>query len=253
VGTWGIELVIEQHLTIETDEGEMSTFVVRPESGEPFPVVLFLMDAPGKREELHDMARRIAATGYYVMLPNLYYRDVPSFTVHREDPASARHMAQLMGNLSSAMVAKDASKLLEHAASDDAADANSVGVTGYCMSGPFALWIAAEYPQKIKAAASIHGVRLATDADDSPHKRAVEMTGEILVLAAEFDDWVDRPHFDRLTEALESADVSHCAEWIEGVHHGFVFPQRPKYDKVASEHHWELLHSLFDRNLKSKP
>ena len=78
------------------------------------------------------------------------------------------------------------------------------------------------------------------------------MTGEILVLAAEFDDWVDRPHFDRLTEALEGADVSYSAEWIEGVHHGFVFPQRPKYDKVASERHWELLHSLFDRNLGSQ-
>ena len=67
----------EAHLTIETNEGEMSTFVVHPESNGPFPVILFLMDAPGKREELHDMARRVAATGYYVMLPNLYYRDVP--------------------------------------------------------------------------------------------------------------------------------------------------------------------------------
>ena len=244
--------MLEEHLTIETDEGEMSTFIVRPESDGPFPVVLFLMDAPGKREELHDMARRIAATGYYVMLPNLYYRDVPSFTVHREDPASAKHMAHLMGNLGNAMVARDASKLLEHAESDGSANADNVGVTGYCMSGPFALWLAAEYPKRIKAAASIHGVRLAIDADDSPHKRASEMTGEILVLAAEFDDWVDRPHFDRLTEALEAADVSYCAEWIEGVHHGFVFPQRPKYDKVASERHWELLHSLFDRNLGSQ-
>ena len=185
-------------------------------------------------------------------MPNLYYRDVPSFTVHREDPASAKHMAHLMGNLGNAMVARDASKLLEHAESDGSANADNVGVTGYCMSGPFALWLAAEYPKRIKAAASIHGVRLAIDADDSPHKRAAEMTGEILVLAAEFDDWVDRPHFDRLTEALEAADVSYCAEWIEGVHHGFVFPQRPKYDKVASERHWELLHSLFDRNLGSQ-
>mgnify|MGYP000942223787 CR=1 FL=1 len=71
--------MLEEHLTIETDEGEMSTFIVRPESDGPFPVVLFLMDAPGKREELHDMARRIAATGYFVMLPNLYYRDVMEF------------------------------------------------------------------------------------------------------------------------------------------------------------------------------
>ncbi|HAF68042.1 MAG TPA: hydrolase [Acidimicrobiaceae bacterium] len=243
--------MIEDHLTIETNEGDMSTFVVRPESDGPFPVILFLMDAPGKREELHDMARRVAATGYYVMLPNLYYRDVPSFTIHREDPVSAKYMAQLMDNLSNAMVSRDASSLLEHAASDSSANTDAVGVTGYCMSGPFALWLAADFPEKVKAAASIHGVRLATDAEDSPHKRAGEIDGEILVLAAEFDDWVDRPHFDRLTGALTDAGVSHCAEWIEDVHHGFVFSQRPKYDKVASERHWELLHSLFDRNLKS--
>ena len=84
--------MIETHLAIETGEGKMSTFVVRPESDGPFPVILFLMDAPGKREELHDMARRVAATGYYVMLPNLYYRDVPSFTIHREDPVSYTHL-----------------------------------------------------------------------------------------------------------------------------------------------------------------
>jgi|TARA_Y100000758_G_scaffold100314_1_gene69457 carboxymethylenebutenolidase len=244
--------VIEQHLSIDTGEGEMATFVVRPESDEVQPVILFLMDAPGKREELHDMARRIAATGYYVMLPNLYYRDTPSFTIHREDPASAKYMFQLMGNLSNAMVARDAAALLAHATADPSADAQTVGTTGYCMSGPFALWLAAEYPETVKAAASVHGVRLATDAHDSPHARASDITGEILVLAAEFDDWVDRPHFDRIVTALNDAEVTHQSEWMEGVHHGFVFPQRPKYDKVAAERHWELLHSMFDRTLKSR-
>src|SRR5678816_2509071 len=66
--------MFEHHLDIPTAEGAMNTFVVHPEDGGPFPVVLFYMDAPGKRDELHDMARRIAAVGYYVVLPNLYYR-----------------------------------------------------------------------------------------------------------------------------------------------------------------------------------
>ncbi len=243
--------MIEEHVVIETPEGDMSTFIVRPQHGDSLPTILFLMDAPGKREELHDMARRIAATGYYVMLPNLYYRDVPSFTVHREDPVSARYMAQLMANLSNSMVARDASALLDYAAKDVAANENLVGVTGYCMSGPFALWVAAEYPDIVKATASIHGVRLAIDTEDSPHKRAEDLEAEVLVMAAEFDDWVDRPHFDRLVTALDDANTNYNAEWIDGVHHGFVFPQRAKYDQVASERHWELLHSLFDRNLKS--
>ena len=116
--------MIEEHVVIETPEGDMSTFIVRPQHGDSLPTILFLMDAPGKREELHDMARRIAATGYYVMLPNLYYRDVPSFTVLREDPVSARYMAQLMANLSNSMVARDASALLDYAAKDFAANEN---------------------------------------------------------------------------------------------------------------------------------
>ncbi len=66
--------MIEHHIDITTADGAMNTFVVHPEEGGPFPAVLFYMDAPGKREELHDMARRIAAVGYFVVLPNLYYR-----------------------------------------------------------------------------------------------------------------------------------------------------------------------------------
>ena len=245
--------MFEEHVVIETGEGSASTFIVRPETDEPHPLILFLMDAPGKREELHDMARRVAAAGYYVMLPNLYYRDVPSFTVHREDPVSTRYMAELMGNLSNAMVAADAKALIRYASEDPHADPGNVGVTGYCMSGPFAIWLAAEFPEIIKAAASIHGVLLATDADDSPHRRAGDISGELLILAAEFDNWVDRPHYDRLLEALNHGNTIFYAEWIEGTYHGFVFPQRPMYNKQASERHWELLHSLFDRNLKSFP
>jgi len=67
--------MIEHNIDISTDDGQMATFITHPESGGPHPVVLFLIDAPGKREELHDMARRISATGYYVVLSNLYYRD----------------------------------------------------------------------------------------------------------------------------------------------------------------------------------
>ena len=66
--------MIEAEIDVQTADGVMNTFVTRPDGDGPFPLVIFLMDAPGKREELHDMARRIATVGYCVMLPNLYYR-----------------------------------------------------------------------------------------------------------------------------------------------------------------------------------
>jgi len=242
--------LIEHNTEIKTADGVMATFITHPETNGPHPVVLFLMDAPGKREELHDMARRISATGYYVMLPNLYYRDVPSFTVHREDPGSREYMFSLMAKLTNALVAADAAAMIEYAASDNAADASRVGVTGYCMSGPFALWIAAELPEIVKSAASIHGVRLAVDAEDSPHTRAADMAGQILVMSAEHDDYVDRAHYDRLVASFKDAGTKAHCEWVEGVHHGFVFPDRALFHKVAAERHWELLHELFDRTLR---
>ena len=105
--------MIEHNTEIKTADGVMATFITRPETSGPHPVILFLMDAPGKREELHDMARRISATGYYVMLPNLYYRDVPSFTVHREDPGSREYMFSLMAKLTNGLVAADAAAMIE--------------------------------------------------------------------------------------------------------------------------------------------
>ncbi|MCH2493088.1 MAG: dienelactone hydrolase family protein, partial [Gammaproteobacteria bacterium] len=114
--------MIEHNTEIKTADGVMATFITHPEPTRPHPVILFLMDAPGKREELHDMARRSSATGYYVMLPNLYYRDVPSFTVHREDPGSREYMFSLMANLTNALVAADAAAMIEYAASDSTAD-----------------------------------------------------------------------------------------------------------------------------------
>lgn len=242
--------MFEDHIEIDTGEGPMSTFVTCPEGEGPYPLVMFLMDAPGKREELHDMARRISATGYYVLLGQLYYRDVHGFTVHREDPASAKQMYEYMGNLTNEMSARDANAMIDHAAGDPRADATKVGVTGYCMSGPFALWIAAEHNDVVKCAASTHGVKLAVEADDSPHSRAFDITGEVLVLAAEHDKWVDRAQYDRLDKAFADAGTTATMEWVEDCHHGYVFPQRPAFDKRAAERHWELLHGLFERTLR---
>ena len=149
------------------------------------------------------------------------------------------------------MVTRDAKSMITYADADVVADAGRIGVTGYCMSGPFALWLSAAFPDVIKSAASIHGVRLAVDAEDSPHSRAAEMVGEILVMAAEYDDYVDRAHYDRLVAALDAAGTNAHCEWFEGAHHGFVFPCRSKFNKKAAERHWELLHALFDRTLKN--
>src|SRR5450755_2673424 len=105
--------MIEQHLDIETRDGSMNTFIVHPEENAPFPVVFFFMDAPGKREELHDMARRLASVGYFVVLPNLYYRTSRDFYLkERTEPAMAQMFA-LMATLDAATTAIDTRALFD--------------------------------------------------------------------------------------------------------------------------------------------
>ncbi|BAN03594.1 putative hydrolase [Ilumatobacter coccineus YM16-304] len=240
----------ERHLDLATDDGTMQTYVVHPESGGPHPVVLFLMDAPGKRELLHAMARRIAAHGYFVMLPNLYYRQVDSFELDFSSKDSLARMSELMRGVGNRMVGRDAAALLQAAESDVDADAERVGVVGYCMSGPFAVWIAAEYAERVKAAASFYGVRLHVDSADSPHTRLSEIDGELYIAAAEHDDYVPLDMIDRFEAAMQNTEARGRVERYWGMHHGFAFDDRPAHDPVGEARHWARLFDLLDRNLQ---
>lgn len=242
--------MIEADIFIETDDGEMGTFVVRSDRATPAPVVIFLMDAPGKRPLLHDMARRLASNGYYVMLPNLYYRTTPAFELDFSSKESFERMVELMSNIGNKAVSRDVGSLLAHARLDDAADETTVGCVGYCMSGPFAMWAAAEHASVVRAAASFYGVRLHVDADDSPHRRLGEVTGELYVGAAEHDDYVPLDMVDRFEAAMQDSGVAGRVERYWGTHHGFAFDDRPAYDRRADDRHWAAMLDLFERNLR---
>jgi len=239
--------VIEQEVDVATAAGAMNTFIVHPEEGGPHPVVLFFMDAPGKREELHDMARRLASVGYYVMLPNLYYRRARSFVM---SPSARAEMVAHMNSLSNSMVVDDARALLQFADAEPAARPGPVGCVGYCMSGPFAFAFAAACPERVAAAASFHGVRLCTAALDSPHRDAGQVAGELYFGCAETDEWAPPEMITALDAELARAGVRYRIEWYPETLHGFVFPERPAaYHKLAAERHWERLNALFARNL----
>ena len=240
--------MIEHHLDIQTADGAMNTFITHPEQDGPFPVVFFYMDAPGKREELHDMARRIATVGYYVVLPNLYYRWVREFDLINQPNGETREqMFDKMHALSDRMIAADTETMLAFVDADPNADGSRIGCVGYCMSGPFSFAMAGTYPDRIACAASIYGVRLF--GDDSPASLAEHVKGELYFACAETDEYAPQAMIDGLTAHLESVGANATVELYPGTHHGFAFPQRPVYDKQAAERHWERLFSLFKRNL----
>src|SRR5213595_1835920 len=132
--------MIDQQIDIPTKDGKTTTFITHPERGGPFPVIIFYMDAPAIREELRDMARRLGTSGYYVMLPNLYYRSgVMELGPLPADPESPerKRMFQLMNAINIPLVMEDTKALLAYADKQPAARADIVGSVGYCMSGRY--------------------------------------------------------------------------------------------------------------------
>lgn len=250
--------MIDSEILIETPDGPMDTFITHPEEGGPFPAIILYMDAPGIREELRDMARRIGTVGYYVMLPNMYYRDGREGAYGfdqdriRTDPAELNKMFALMNALTNAMVVSDTAPMLAHLKSASEVQPGPIGCVGYCMSGRYVVSAAAAYPADFAAIASFYGVGIITDQPDSPHLNAGKITGELYLAFAETDIHVPDDVLAAMPGAMTEAGVNHRVEIYPGTDHGFAFSERAAYVKPAGERHWERMFALFDRNLRQR-
>jgi len=247
----------EFETAIQTDDGAMDTFVCYPEQKGPYPAVILYMDAPGIREELRDMARRIGTTGYTVLLPNMYYRSGREgcygfdLTRIRDDNEQRQKMFEVMNSLTNARVVDDTKGLLTYIDGCEAADTGPVGCVGYCMSGQFVVSVGSAYPDRFAAIAAYHGVKIITDQPDSPHLRASKIKGEVYLGFASDDPFVPQGEVDALPSIMQAAGVDHVIEVYPETEHGFVFPERAVYRKHAAERHWETMLALFDRRLRT--
>ena len=239
--------MIERQVEIGTPVGRMNTFICHPERFGPHPVIIFFMDAPGIREELRDMVRRLATVGYYVMLPNLYYRsgveELGPF-IGEAFTATRAKLMQLKDTLNVPMVMDDADALIAFAG-EDAAARNPMGCVGYCMSGRYAVNAAVRHPDKVRAAASIYGTALVSEDPHSPHLAMRRTDARLYFACAGTDQYVPKEMVEQLRSELARAGGNVELEIYPGTHHGFAFPQRPAYDKPAAERHWERLFALF--------
>jgi carboxymethylenebutenolidase len=242
--------MIEYHIDLPTTDGAMNTFVVYPDEGGPFPVVLFYMDAPGKREELHDMARRIASVGYLVVLPNLYYRRTRDYYLKERTEEQMAVMFEHMRSLGYKTTVCDTEAMLRFVDAQPQADTQRIGAVGYCMSGPFVVWAAASQPERLRCIASIYGANMVNDKPTSPHRMVGQLRCESYFACAEIDKWASKADIEVLQAELKAAGVPHRVEWYPGAEHGFAFPQRHCYDKPSAERHWSRLFALFDRTLR---
>ena len=250
--------MLESEVIIKTPDGDMDCFITRPEEGGPHPAIVLYMDAPGIREELRDMARRIGTVGYYVILPNMYYRTGTegNYGFNLADTANSdeerKKMFAVMNTLTNALVVSDTAPMLEHIRADPAAAPGPVGCVGYCMSGRYVVSVAAAYPDDFAAVASYYGVGIITDKEDSPHLKADRIKAELYLAFAEQDVYVPDEVVAQLPGVMQAAGVTCRVESYPGTDHGFAFPKRPAYVKAAGERHYERMFALYDRRLQGR-
>jgi carboxymethylenebutenolidase len=242
-----------QKITLKTQDGICPSYVYRPAAGGPWPAVLVFMDGLGIRPAMLEIGERLASHGYYVLLPDLFYRSGPyePMDPHKvfSDPAQRKIlMEKFFAPATPANIMSDTRAFLDYLAAQPDAKSGGIGTTGYCMGGLMSLTAAGTYPDCILATASYHGGRLATDAPDSPHLLAPKIKSRVYIAGAIEDQAFPDAMKERLEQALTDGGVDHKIETYQA-RHGWVFRDTPVYDAAASERHWQTMLALFAATL----
>jgi carboxymethylenebutenolidase len=243
--------MIEREVVVTTKHGQMPCFFAAPDGAGQHPGIIFYMDAPGIREELRNMARRIAKQGYACLLPDMYYRlGTVRFDIPRRDDGMSGVIRASMNHLTIPRVTDDTAAMLAFFDAQDIVRPGPVGCVGHCMSGRYITTVSAHFPHRMVAAASLYGVGVVTDQEDSPHLLLSQIKGELYYAFAEHDQSVPENVIPTLKTALAKAGTRHELAVFPGTHHGFCFPERAVYDTLAAEETWTKIFSLWARNLK---
>jgi carboxymethylenebutenolidase len=241
-------------IQIKTQSGTCPSYVYRPAGRGPWPAVLVFMDGVGIRPAMLELGERLATYGYFVLLPDLFYRSGPyepmdAHTVFSDPEKRKILMEKYFAPASPANIMSDTRAFLDYLAAQPDVRPGGIGTTGYCMGGLMSLTAAGTYPDRILAAASYHGGRLATDAPESPHLLAPKIKSRVYVAGAIEDQSFPDDMKARLEKALTDAGVAHQIETYQAKH-GWVFRDMPVYDAAAAERHWQTMTALFDAELK---
>lgn len=239
---------------IKTRDGSSPSYVYRPTGAGPWPAVLVYMDGLAIRPAMLQLGERLATHGYFVLLPDLFYRAGPYEPMDPKavfaDPQKRKIlMEKYFAVATSANIMSDTRAFLDYLAAQRDVRPGMIGTTGYCMGGRMSLIAAGTYPESIVAAASYHGGNLANDAPDSPHLLAPKIKARVYVGGAIDDQSFPDDMKARLEKALTDAGVDHKIETYPAKH-GWVFSDFPVYDAAAAERHWQTMLSLFDSALK---
>jgi len=245
--------VVEQDVMVETPDGEADCYFVHPASGSHAAVIVW-PDIISIRPAFRMMGKRLAESGYSVLVVNPYYRTargavVPEGKTFR-DPGIRDILMPHARSLSPKTCVTDGRAFVEYLDKQPSVDTGrKIGTTGYCMTGSYTMRIAAAIPDRIGAGGSFHGGGLATDAEDSPHLLASQMNAGFLIAIAESDDKRNPDEKVLLREAFDREGVRAEIEVYEGTQHGWCPPDSAVHDEEQAERAWSRLLALFEREL----
>ncbi|MFI5788806.1 dienelactone hydrolase family protein [Streptomyces sp. NPDC051640] len=236
-------------MQIPTTDGLADAFAAYPEQGERHPGVLMYADAFGIRPVLREMARELAGHGYYVLVPNFFYRngptpvvDLPEHIGEEDRPALIGRLMPLIEAHTAERVARDADAYLTYLSAQPEVDAGPVAVTGYCIGGLLATRTAAAHPGQVAAVAAFHAP-VAADGPDSLRR----LTAEVHFGHAATD--ITPEALGELNGSLDAAGVDYTSEIYPGTVHGFTMSDTDAFDPAGLRHHWDRLVPLLARAL----
>lgn len=246
--------VVEKDVEIKTPDGVADAALYYPEGKGSWPAVLLWPDVVSLRPVFREMGKRLAASGYVVLVPNLYYRVKKAPVVdggfnfaNADDRAK---LAPLRASVTPEGTDRDAVAYLAYLDAQPQTDKNKkVGTQGYCMGGPLAFRTAGAVPGRVGAVASFHGGGLFTDAPTSPHLVLPKTQAEYMVLVADNDDKQDPAAKEKVKGALDAAKLKSRVEVYEGAAHGWTVKGSQVYNEPAAEKAWAELLDLYKRAL----
>ncbi|MFC6632431.1 dienelactone hydrolase family protein [Microbulbifer taiwanensis] len=251
------EAVVEEKVKVPTPDGEADGYFVHPAEGR-HPGVILWPDIFGMRPAFRQMGKRLAESGYSVLVVNPYYRTTRAQLIPDEaktiDPELRKKIwpraKELAGTLSPATSVVDGRAFVEFLDRQPSVDnSKKIGTMGFCMTGSYAFRLSADMPERIGAGASFHGGGLVTDGEDSPHRLVPKIKAGFLVAIAENDDERDPEAKVALREAFDSAGVPAEIEVYEGTLHGWCPTDSAVHNPAKARHAWNRALALFERHL----
>ena len=245
--------VVEQDILVGTPDGEADCYFVHPEDGAHAGVIVW-PDIKGIRPAFRAMGKRLAESGYSVLVVNPYYRTAKGEVIEPgesfRDPVVRERLMPHARSLSPETCVTDGKAYVEFLDAHASVDSDrKIGTTGYCMTGSYVMRLAAAIPDRIGAGGSFHGGGLVTREPDSPHLLVDQMNAGFLIAIAENDDEKEPFVKGMLREAFDAAEVSAEIEVYEGAMHGWCPPDSDVYNEAQAERAWGRLLALFEREL----